>query len=103
MTTAVATASGHNNLPRGNFVPEIYSKTVLKFFRRAAVAEAITNTDYYGEISSYGDTVHIIKEPTITVSDYARGTQLNTQALDDNEDTLLVDQAKYFQFVVDDI
>lgn len=103
MTTAVATASGHNNLPQGNFVPEIYSKTVLKYFRRASVAEAVTNTDYYGEIANYGDTVHVIDEPTITVSDYARGTQLNTQALDDSEQTLLVDQAKYFQFVEDDL
>jgi hypothetical protein len=45
MVTAVATASGHNNLPSGVFVPEIFSKTVLKFFRRASVAEAVTNTD----------------------------------------------------------
>ena len=103
MTTAVATASGHNNLPQGNFVPEIFSKTVLKFFRRASVAEAVTNTDYYGEIANFGDTVHVIDEPTISVSDYARGTQLQTQALDDSEQTLLVDQAKYFQFVVDDL
>jgi hypothetical protein len=103
MTTAVATASGHNNLPNGNFVPEIFSKTVLKFFRRASVAEAITNTDYYGEIANFGDTVHVIDEPTIVVSDYARGTQLQTQALDDSEQTLLVDQAKYFQFIVDDL
>jgi len=38
-------SAGHNNLPNGNFVPVIYSKNVLKFFRRASVAEAITNTD----------------------------------------------------------
>lgn len=42
---AFTAASGHNNLPQGNFVPEIFSKTVLKFFRRASVVEDITNTD----------------------------------------------------------
>ena len=38
-------AAGHNNLPNGNWVPTIYSKKVQKFFRRASVAEDITNTD----------------------------------------------------------
>jgi hypothetical protein len=100
---AISVAPGHTNLASGNFVPEIYSKNVLKFFRRAAVAEAITNTDYFGEIANYGDTVHVIKEPTITVSDWARGLKLETQDLADDEDTLIVDQGKYFQFIVDDI
>lgn len=100
---AFASAAGWNNLPNGNFVPVIYSKNVLKFFRKAAVAEAITNTDYFGEISDFGDTVKVIKEPTIVVSDYTRGNQNNTQDLDDDQITLTVDQAKYFQFAVDDI
>ena len=65
---AFQVAAGWNNLPNGNFVPEIYSQKVQKFFRRASVVEAITNTDYYGEISEFGDVVHIIKEPTITVA-----------------------------------
>lgn len=58
---------------------------------------------YYGEIANYGDTVRIIAEPTITVSDYSRGKKVETQELDDDEDTLTVDQAKYFSFVVDDL
>ena len=65
---AFSTAAGYGNLPSGNFVPVIYSQKVLKFFRRASVAEAITNTDYSGEIENFGDTVNIIKEPTITVN-----------------------------------
>lgn len=100
---AFTSASGHNNLAQGNFVPEIFSKTVLKYFRRASVAEAITNTDYFGEIANYGDTVRIIKEPTLVVSDYARGKTVETQDLVDDEDTLVVDQAKYFAFSVDDL
>jgi hypothetical protein len=71
---AFDSASGYNNLPSGNFTPEIFSQKVLKFFRRASVAEDITNTDYAGEIENFGDTVRIIKEPTITVSSYSRGS-----------------------------
>lgn len=100
---AFNSAAGHNNLPQGNFVPEIYSKSVLKFFRRASIAEDITNTDYYGEIANYGDTVHVIKEPTISIGDYTRGKKVDVQDLDDDEITLIVDQAKYFSFAVDDI
>lgn len=98
-----SSAAGHTNLPQGNWVPTIFSKKVLKFFRKASVAEDITNTDYFGEIANMGDTVRIIKEPTITVSDYFRGTKVIPQDLDDTEDTLTVDQGKYFAFKVDDI
>mgnify|MGYP003629896972 CR=1 FL=1 len=76
-------ASGYQNLPSGNWAPAIYSQKVQKFFRRASVVEDITNTDYAGEIENFGDTVNIVKEPSITVSDYARGS--------------------YFAFKVDDI
>ena len=100
---AFNSASGHNNLPSGNFTPEIFSQKVLKFFRRASVAEDITNTDYAGEIENFGDTVRIIKEPTITVSSYARGAVVNPQDLADDQTTMVVDQANAFAFKIDDI
>ena len=87
----------------GNFLPEIYSKKVLNFFRKASVAEAITNTDYAGEISSFGDTVKIIKEPTITVDEYKRGGSITQTRLTDTGTTLTVDTANAFKFIVDDI
>lgn len=100
---AFDSASGYNNLPSGNFAPQIFSQKVLKFFRRASVAEDITNTDYTGEIENFGDTVNIIKEPTITVSSYTRGSVVNTQDLADDQITLTVDQANAFAFKIDDI
>jgi hypothetical protein len=96
-------AAGYVNLPSGNWVPAVYSQKVQKFFRRASVVEDITNTDYAGEIENFGDTVNIVKEPTITVSDYARGQTVNTQALADDKLQLTVDQGSYFAFKVDDI
>ena len=96
-------ASGYQNLPSGNWVPAVYSQKVQKFFRRASVVEDITNTDYAGEIENFGDTVKIIKEPTITVRDYARGQTVDTQILADDQITMTVDQGSYFAFKVDDI
>jgi hypothetical protein len=100
---AFNSASGHNNLPSGNFTPQIFSQKVLKFFRRASVVEDITNTDYYGEIENFGDTVKIIKEPTLTISSYSRGAVINPQDLADDQITMTVDQANAFAFKIDDI
>ncbi|WMX18597.1 p22 coat protein [Aeromonas phage 1233] len=94
-----------NGLDAANsaWIATIYSKKVLMTFKTASVVEAITNNDYYGEISNYGDSVIILKEPKINVVDYARGKKLTSQALDSDSMTLVLDQAKAFQFQVDDI
>ena len=100
---AFKTAAGYGNLPNGNFSPVIYSKQVQVAFRKAAVCEAITNNDYFGEIAQIGDSVRIIKEPEITVKEYARGAQITPQDLDDEDFTLVIDKANYYAFKVDDI
>ncbi len=100
---AFTTSSGYGNLPSGNFAPEIFSQKVLKFFRRASVVEDITNTDYAGEIENFGDTVRVIKEPTVTVSSYQRGSVVNPQDLADDQITMVVDQANAFAFKINDI
>ena len=92
-----------NSAGNFNFLPEVYSKKVLNFFRKASVAEAITNTDYAGEISAYGDSVRIIKEPVITVDEYQRGGTVTQTELTDTEVSLVVDKANAFKFIVDDI
>jgi hypothetical protein len=92
--------SGQTN---GFFIPEIYSKKVQIALRKAAVAEAVCNTDYMGEISSFGDTVNIIKEPQIAVADYTRGLGVVSTDLTDQELVLTVDQAKSFSFKIDDL
>lgn len=85
------------------FLPSVYSKKVLNFFRKSSVIEAITNTDYSGEISAYGDSVNIIKEPVISVSAYTRNTDTTETRLTDAETSLVVDSANAFKFIVDDI
>jgi len=100
---AFQSASGYGNLPNGNFSPVIYSKQVQLAFRKATVVGDITNSDYFGEISAQGDTVKIIKEPEISVQEYARGTQVSAQDLDDEDFSLVIDKANYYAFKMDDI
>lgn len=99
-TNFLTSVSGQTN---GFFIPEIYSKKVQIALRKAAVAEAVCNTDYMGEISSFGDTVNIIKEPQIAVADYTRGLAVVSTALSDQELVLTIDQAKSFSFKIDDL
>ena len=100
---AFTTATGYGNLPNGNFSPVIYSKKVQLAFRKSTVVGDITNSDYFGEIASQGDTVKIIKEPEISVSEYARGTNVTAQDLEDEDFNLVIDKANYFAFKMDDI
>ena len=100
---AFQAAPGWSNLPNGNFSPVIYSKKVQTTFRKSTVVGDITNSDYFGEIAEMGDSVKIIKEPEISVSAYARGTQVQAQDLTDEDFSLVVDKSNYFAFKVDDI
>lgn len=100
---AFPSAAGYGNLPSGNFSPVIYSQKVQKAFRKSSVVEDITNTDYSGEIANFGDSVRIIKEPEITVNEYKRGTIVEAQDLADDDFSLVIDQANYFMFKMDDI
>lgn len=100
---AFQTAANYGNLPGTAWSPQIYSKKVQKAFRKKTVVDMITNSDYFGEIKNQGDSVRIIKEPEITVTPYARGSQLVAQDLQDEDFILTVDRANSFNFKIDDI
>jgi len=110
-TTTVNFDTTVTNQGNAFWVPEIYSKNVLMTYRTASVAEGICNTDYFGEITQFGDTVNIIKEPSITTYEYHRGGALGgggtgdwaRTALTDEEDTLTIDQARVFEFLIEDL
>ena len=96
-------AVAHSAPENGDWVATMYAKEVLLEFKTASVVESITNNDYYGEISDYGDSVIIIKEPHVDLVDYGRGVKMESQALDMDSMQIVLDQAKAFQFQVDDI
>jgi hypothetical protein len=100
---AFPSAAGYGSLPNGNFSAVIYSKQVQLAFRKASTVEDITNSDYFGEIAAMGDSVKIIKEPEVSVQAYTRGTQITAQDLDDEDFSLVVDQANFYAFKIDDI
>lgn len=86
------------------FIPEVWAASLLGTLDKALVFGNVANRDYEGEISAYGDTVHItsIADPTITA--YTKDTNLSDpEALTDSEQLLAIDQANSFNFQIDDI
>jgi hypothetical protein len=88
-----------------NFVPEIWSAALLKALRdRLTYAQAgIINRNYEGEIARAGDTVHITNFVDPAVRDYTKNGTITWDLLTDATQALVVDQADYFAFKVDDI
>ena len=87
----------------GNFRPIMYSKQAQIALRKAAVANAITNSSYFGEIANQGDVVRIQKEPDVTVNALQRHTAISVEKLADEDFQLTIDKANYFAFKMDDI
>ena len=86
-----------------NFIPKIWSAKLLVRLRKALVFGQVANRDYEGEISGQGDTVKINEIGPITVNSYTKGGSLTWETLDSADKYLLIDQAKYFAFSIDDV
>lgn len=87
----------------GKLIPQLWSKKLLERFYDATVLNAISNTDYEGEIKNYGDTVIVNKIPDITISNYRMGDNLSVERPLADTDSMLIDQGKYWSFIMDDV
>ncbi len=96
-------SSGHGNFPNGNAFPQIWVDELIENFKESLVASDITNTKYEGEIADSGDTVRILKESVVNVTDYARGGIIPDQDFDDEEVQLEITEGKAFSFKLDDV
>jgi hypothetical protein len=64
----------------------------------------VCNRAYEGVVSASGNTVKIASIGDVSVSDYSKDTDINPPAnLTDSDQTLSIDQQKYFNFHVDSI
>lgn len=84
-----------------NFIPELWSNRLMVPFKKSLVYGAVANTDYQGEIKNAGDTVRINAIGPVTVTAYT-GATLTYEELNDEQQTLVIDQKNYFAFSVDD-
>jgi hypothetical protein len=87
------------------FKPEVWNAELLVTLEKSLVyaAPGVVNRNYEGDISQYGDTVHIVTLADPTVGTYSPHVDIVIEDVDDSDQTLLINQAKYFAFEVDDV
>ena len=97
--------SGSTNVDyvTAGFIPEIWSGKLIEKFYAATVLAAISNTDYEGEIKSYGDRVKIRTKPTLIINNYLISGDLALQRPVGSSVELTIDQGKYFAAIIDDV
>ncbi len=87
-----------------NFIPTLWSETLYSELKKNYVAVKLSNREFEGTIRGEGDRVKICGIGPVTVFDYAKNTDMPAaEVLSDNERTLIIDQAKGFNFFIDDI
>lgn len=93
-------------MPLDQLSPEVWAGKLLSAFKTALhyAQPGVCNTDYEGEISQFGDTVHISSVGDPTIGNYVKNTDLSSpESLTDAEEILTIDQAKSYNFYVDSI
>ena len=86
------------------FIPALWSAKILENLDKELVFSSLFNTDYEGEITEAGDTVHIGQIGNVAISDYDASTGLgNAEEVTVWDYTLKVDQTKAFNISVGDI
>lgn len=87
------------------FKPEVWSAELQVALEKSLVyaAPGVVNRNYEGEISQYGDTVHVTSLADPTVGTYTPHTDITIEDVDDSSTSLLINQSKYFAFEVDDV
>ncbi len=90
-----------NNLSAAT--PIKFSLQLVKVLYNDTIYTEITNTKYEGEIKNQGDRVRVRTAAKITWNTYTKGMTLVGQNLNPTSEDLIIDQAKYFKFGIDDI
>lgn len=86
-----------------NFVPKVWSARLLANLDKKLVFGNIVNRDYEGEIANFGDSVVINQMGNVTIKNYTGADIADAEDITSTTQTLLIDQAKYFNFRVKDI
>jgi hypothetical protein len=86
-----------------NFIPTIWSASVLRGFEKSSVFANCVSRDYAGEVSTKGDVVKVPKIGNVSIKDYTRGSQIAYDAVNGSTIDITVDQEKYWALKADDV
>ena len=86
------------------FIPELWSAKILQALDKQLVYSNLFNSDYEGEITEAGDTVHIAQVGAVEIKDFKCNQDIAApDEINATDAVLKIDQAKYFNIGVCDI
>ncbi len=87
-----------------NFIPQVWSARLQENLHKALVFGSLCNRNYEGEISQWGDTVHINTLNDITVKAYDPSVEIDDpEQLSGTDTTLTIDHGAYYNFFINDV
>ena len=87
-----------------NFIPTVWSEHLLQDLEKQYVGVAHCSRDFEGDIKEKGNVVKICGLANVKVSNYLKDTNMTApDSLSTEVQELVIDQAKYFNFQIDDI
>lgn len=87
----------------GAFTPIKFNTNTIKLLYNETIYKNITNQKYEGTLKESGDRVRVRTSGKISMATYTKGMELVKQELTPTYEDLIIDQAQYFNFGVDDI
>jgi hypothetical protein len=88
------------------FIPTVWAARLLAALDKSLVygQANVSNRDYEGEIREAGNTVKIASVGDVVIGNYVKNANIaDPEILTDSEQSLLIDQSKYFNFYVDSV
>ena len=87
-----------------NFIPTLWSENLYTQLDAQYIGVKHCNREFVGEIKQKGSVVSIVGVGAVNVFDYTKDTDMSSpQTLSDSAANLVINQAKAFNFQIDDI
>jgi len=89
-----------------DFIPTVWASRLLTALEKSLIygQADVCNRDYEGEIREAGNTVKIASIGDVAIGTYTKDADIDeAEVLTDDDQTLTIDQQKYFNFYVDSI
>ncbi|MDD7676821.1 MAG: hypothetical protein SO125_06355 [Eubacteriales bacterium] len=87
-----------------NFIPTLWSENLYTQLDAQYIGVKHCNREFEGEIKQKGSVVSIVGVGAVNVFDYTKDTDMSSpQTLSDSAANLVINQAKAFNFQIDDI
>lgn len=83
-----------------SYIPELYAPRMLKHFYENSILSAIFNTDYQGEFTKMGETIHIRKPATVEVRSWKEGDRVFYPEVGADDIEMTIDHGSIWSFKV---